>query len=80
VVASGGKIGPSRGSACDYPSATLAFSHTFLNPGMGDAMGDIGNPLEGGAARVRLPSKRLASLERDSPLDRARTPAFGHLA
>jgi hypothetical protein len=62
------------------PKRNPPFLPHFSQPGYGDAMGGIGNPLEGGAARVQLPSKRLASLERDSPLDRARTPAFGHLA
>ena len=55
------------GSACDYPRATLAFSHTFSTRGWGMPWGRIGNPLEGGSARVRLGSKRRASLERPIP-------------
>jgi len=55
------------GSACDYPSATLAFSHTFSTRGWRMPWGEIGNPLEGGAARVRFGSKRLGSLERPIP-------------
>lgn len=69
MVASGGKIGPSRGSACDYPSATPRFLPHSSQPGDGGChRGGIGNPLEGGAARVRLGSTRLASLERPIPL------------
>ena len=56
------------GSACDCPSATLAFSHTFLNPGMGDAMGASEIRSRGKRPGFDHRSKRLASLERPIPL------------
>jgi hypothetical protein len=49
------------------PKRNASLSPTLFSTRGWGCQGGIGNPLEGGAARVRLGSTRLASLERPIP-------------
>jgi hypothetical protein len=68
------------GSACDYPSATLAFSHTFSTRGWRMPWGEIGNPLEGERPGFDSGQNVWGRSSARFPLGRGRTPEFGHLA
>jgi hypothetical protein len=80
-VASCGNIGAKSGVGVDYLSVTLAFSHTFLNPGMGDAMGVSEIRSRGERPGFDYGQNVWPSPEPPIPLPgRTRTPAFGYLA